>query len=392
MTPTNNTKTTTAMGILIALSFSHFFNDVLQAVVTAVYPLLKSDLSLTFTQIGTITLVYQISASVFQPIMGLFLDKRPNAWFLPLGMCFTFVGLVNLAYANQLWVVLLSVSLVGLGSSILHPEASRLTSLASGGKRGLAQSVFQVGGNTGSSLGPLLAALIIAPFGRQNTVFVALIGIIGIIAMIPTCRWYSRKLKEARKTVDVAIVKIKHPLNKNLTMLAIGVLLMLIFSKYMYMASLVSYYTFYLIERFGVSVQDSQIYLFVFLASTAVGTLIGGPIGDRIGRKTVIWVSILGASPFALLMPYAGLTGTVLLSVGVGLMLSSAFPAILLYAQELLPISLGLVSGLFFGFAFGIAGISSAVLGNYIDIYGIDAIYHVCSYFPLIGIVTYLLP
>lgn len=384
--------THTAMGILFALSISHCLNDMLQSVIMAVYPLLKDDLLLNFAQIGLITLVYQIAASVFQPVVGLYLDKRPNAWFLPIGMSFILVGLMNLAFASTLMWVLVSVFLVGIGSSILHPEASRITFLASGGRRGFAQSVFQVGGNLGGSLGPLLTALVVAPYGRQNVAFMCVFCIIAIVAMFPICRWYKRVLRIMKYKHQTAEVQYKSPLSKHLTVLSIGILLVLIFSKYIYMASLNSYYTFYLIHKFGVSVRDSQLFLFVFLFATAAGTLVGGPLGDKIGRKYVIWISILGTAPFSLLMPHVGLLWTCILSFIIGFILSSAFPAILLYAQELLPYKLGLISGLFFGLAFGIAGIASAVLGNMADQYGIEAVYNVCAYMPLLGLVTYFLP
>lgn len=384
--------TGTAFKVLIILSISHCLNDMLQSVISAAYPLFKDDLALSFAQIGLITLVYQMSASVFQPIMGLVFDKRPFIWSLPMGMSSTLIGMIFLAFSHTLAWVLVSVSLIGFGSSILHPEASRLTSLASGGKRGLAQSLFQVGGNLGGSLGPLIVALLVAPYGRENIAFFAIVAFISILIMIPACLWYKRRLQLIKQEEQAAPKHVKMPLPKKTTIFAIAILLILIFSKYVYMASLTSYYTFYLIEKFGVTVQDSQFYLFVFLAATAAGTLLGGPLGDRIGRRYVIWISILGAAPFTLLMPHMGLTWTIVLSFCVGLVLSSAFPAILLYAQELLPYKLGLVSGLFFGLAFGIAGIASAVLGDLADAYGIEAVYRVCAYMPLLGLVTFFLP
>ncbi|MDD4516132.1 MFS transporter [Massilibacteroides sp.] len=394
MTKDNTTQTVngTAFKVLLILSISHCLNDLLQSVISAVYPLFKDDLALSFAQIGLITLVYQMSASVFQPIMGLYFDKRPSAWSLPIGMSSTLAGMCTLAFSHTLFWVLVSVSLVGFGSSILHPEASRLTSLASGGKRGLAQSLFQVGGNLGGSLGPLMVALFVAPYGRQNIAFFSIIAFVAILIMIPACLWYKRRLQLIKIEEQAAPKHVKMPLPKKTTIFAIAILLILIFSKYVYMASLSSYYTFYLIEKFGVSVQDSQFYLFIFLFATAAGTLIGGPLGDKIGRKYVIWISILGAAPFTLLMPHANLLWTIVLSFCVGLILSSAFPAILLYAQELLPYKLGLISGLFFGLAFGIAGIASAVLGNMADRYGIEAVYNVCAYMPLLGLVTFFLP
>lgn len=380
--------------ILVALSICHCLNDTLQSVISAVYPLFKEDLGLSFAQIGLITLVYQSAASVCQPLTGLFFDKWPSAWSLPTGMSFTLVGLLSLAFANTLPLVLCSVALVGIGSSVFHPEASRLTSLASGGKRGLAQSLFQVGGNLGGSLGPLLAAVFVAPYGRRHIALFTILAFTAIMVMIPVGHWYKSFLLRLRKAEGETLkTSVSRPLPMGKTVFSIAILLILIFSKYIYMASLNSYYTFYLIHKFGVSVQASQLYLFVFLIATAIGTLLGGPIGDRIGRKYVIWASILGAAPFTLIMPHVeSLYLTTVLSFCVGLTLSSAFPAILVYAQELLPYKLGLISGLFFGFAFGVAGIASAVLGNMADRYGIEAVYNVCGYMPLIGLVTWFLP
>ena len=380
--------------ILVALSICHCLNDTLQSVISAVYPLFKEDLGLSFAQIGLITLVYQSAASVCQPLTGLFFDKWPSAWSLPTGMSFTLVGLLSLAFANTLPLVLCSVALVGIGSSVFHPEASRLTSLASGGKRGLAQSLFQVGGNLGGSLGPLLAAVFVAPYGRRHIALFTILAFTAIMVMIPVGHWYKSFLLRLRKAEGETLkTSVCRPLPMGKTVFSIAILLILIFSKYIYMASLNSYYTFYLIHKFGVSVQASQLYLFVFLIATAIGTLLGGPIGDRVGRKYVIWASILGAAPFTLIMPHVeNLYLTTVLSFCVGLTLSSAFPAILVYAQELLPYKLGLISGLFFGFAFGVAGIASAVLGNMADRYGIEAVYNVCGYMPLIGLVTWFLP
>ena len=380
--------------ILVALSICHCLNDTLQSVISAVYPLFKEDLGLSFAQIGLITLVYQSAASVCQPLTGLFFDKWPSAWSLPTGMSFTLVGLLSLAFANTLPLVLCSVALVGIGSSVFHPEASRLTSLASGGKRGLAQSLFQVGGNLGGSLGPLLAAVFVAPYGRRHIALFTILAFTAIMVMIPVGHWYKSFLLRLRKAEGETLkTSVSRPLPMGKTVFSIAILLILIFSKYIYMASLNSYYTFYLIHKFGVSVQASQLYLFVFLIATAIGTLLGGPIGDRVGRKYVIWASILGAAPFTLIMPHVeNLSLTTVLSFCVGLTLSSAFPAILVYAQELLPYKLGLISGLFFGFAFGVAGIASAVLGNMADRYGIEAVYNVCGYMPLIGLVTWFLP
>lgn len=387
-----NAAESTAFRVLLALGLSHLLNDTLQSVITAVYPLLKESMALSFVQIGFITLVYQISASVFQPLVGFYLDKKPNPWFLPIGMSFTLIGLVVLAFSGTLHQVLFSVFLVGIGSSILHPEVSRLTSLASGGKRGLAQSVFQVGGNMGSSLGPLLAALCIAPYGQRNIVFFALLALCAIIVMIPICRWYKRKLKALRLNKDGMKTEVVSPLPRKKTIFSLSVLLILIFSKYVYLASITSYYTFFLIEKFDVTVRDSQFFLFAFLFASALGILLGGPVGDKVGRKYVIWVSILGAAPFSLIMPHANLLWTCILSILIGLILSSAFSAILVYAQELLPSKLGLISGLFFGLAFGIAGIASAVLGGLADKFGIEYVYQLCAYMPLLGLIAWFLP
>ena len=387
-----NQSANVAMTVLVALGGAHLLNDLLQAVLNASYPILKEDLQLSFSEIGLVTLVYQFAASVFQPIVGLAFDKRPCAYSLPLATTFKMTGLIGLAYSTSVYWVLCSVFIIGLGSSILHPEASRIASLASGGKRGLAQSTFQVGGNFGSAMGPLLVALIVAPYGRTNILWFLFFSIAAYLVSIPIERWFRGYIRRMESQHLQMKVQSERPLSMPLTVLSLAVLLVLIFSKYVYMASLSNYYTFYLIDKFGITVQMSQVCLFVFLAATAIGTMIGGPVGDRIGRKYVIWISILGTAPFSLLMPHVGLWLTVALSFCVGLILSSAFPAILLYAQELLPYNLGLVSGLFFGFAFGIAGIASAVLGNFADEYGITAVYNVCAYMPLIGLVTCFLP
>lgn len=378
--------------ILLALSASHALNDLLQSVITAVYPMLKADLDLDFAQIGIITLVYQIAASIFQPVVGYTFDRRPFAWSLPMGMVSTTAGIILFSLSGTLPGILLAVFLVGLGSATLHPEASRITSLAGHARRGFAQSVFQVGGNFGGSIGPLLVALIVAPHGRRYVLWFLIFAALAFAAMRPICRWYRGYLADLKARPEGHTRHISLPLSRRRTFFVIGVIVVLIFSKYVYMASLSSYYTFYLIDRFGVSVATSQIFLFIFIVSTAAGTLVGGPVGDRYGRKLVIWVSILGTAPFSLLLPHASLPLTAVLSFCAGFMLSSAFPAILLYAQELLPTKLGMISGLFFGFAFGVGGIASAVLGNFADRYGIEAIYNFCAYMPLLGIVAILLP
>ena len=378
--------------VLLALSASHMLNDLLQSVIPAVYPMLKEDLNIDFAQIGLITLVYQISASIFQPVVGLAFDKRPFHYSMQSGMLSTSVGIALFAYSSSLHGILLAVFLIGLGSATLHPEASRITSLAGRARRGFAQSIFQVGGNFGGSIGPLLVALIVAPHGRHYVLWFLLFSMLAFAVMRPITRWYKRYLLDVKLHPESHSKHISLPLSKGRTTFVIGIIMLLIFSKYVYMASISSYYTFYLMDKFGVSVKMSQIFLFIFIVSTAAGTLVGGPIGDKYGRKLVIWVSILGTAPFSLLLPHVSLPLTALLSFCAGFMLSSAFPAILLYAQELLPTKLGMISGLFFGFAFGVAGIASAVLGKFADTYGIETIYNVCAYMPLLGIVACLLP
>lgn len=387
-----NAAGATAFGILLSLSAAHMLNDTMQSIISACYPLIKDSLSLSFAQIGLITLVYQISASVFQPLVGFALDRRPTAWALPAGMAFTMAGLLMLAFAESFHAALAAVFFSGIGSSVLHPEASRITSLASGGKRGLAQSVFQVGGSAGFSLGPLAAAFFISPYGQRNMAAFSALALAAMAVLVPVCRWYSKRLGEMKAAPAGAAAAPARSLPRKTVITTLAILLLLIFSKYVYISSITSYYTFYLMHKFGVSVETSQIFLFAFLFASAAGTLLGGPIGDRFGRRLVIWCSILGAAPFALMMPHANLAWTCALSVAIGLIISSAFSAILVYAQELLPMKVGLVSGLFFGLAFGIAGISSAVLGDVADARGIEYVYSVCAYMPLAGAVAYFLP
>lgn len=381
----------TNIHVLLALCAAHCLNDLLQSVVTAVYPMLKSELNLSFTDIGMVTLTYQIAASIFQPLVGFAFDRRPFRYSLPMGMCSTAAGIALFSYAGTLPLVMLSVFLIGIGSATLHPEASRITSIAGRAHRGFAQSVFQVGGNFGGSVGPLLVALIVAPYNRHYVLWFLIAATLAFMAMRPITRWYGSYLRTVRSLEN----KSRHnpmPLSVTHTVFVICIIVVLIVSKYIYMTSLSSYYTFYLMERFGVSMSQSQIFLFVFTVSTAAGTLVGGPLGDRIGRKFVIWISILGTAPFSLLMPHVSLPLTVVLSFCAGFMLSSAFPAILLYAQELLPNMLGMISGLFFGFAFGVGGIAAAILGDLADTYGIIAVYNVTAYSPLLGIVAAFLP
>jgi len=391
-TTTESIAEKTVFPILFAISFSHLLNDTIQSLIPAIYPVIKDAYKLSFTQIGLITLTFQMAASLFQPFVGLYTDKKPQPYSLAVGMTFTLVGLVSLSFASHFYMILLSVALVGTGSSIFHPEASRMAHAASGGRRGLAQSIFQLGGNFGSSLGPLLAAWIIVPYGQSSVVWFSIIALVAIIVLSKVGNWYKGHVVALKAKGKSKMTSVTHTFSKNKVLFAIVILLILIFSKYFYMASLTSYFTFYVIDKFGVSVQTSQVYLFIFLVSVAAGTLIGGPIGDKIGRKYVIWFSILGTAPFALLLPYANLFWTGVLVVPIGMILASAFSAILVYAQELIPGKVGLVSGLFFGFAFGMGGIGSALLGNLADSTSIRHVFHICSFLPLIGLLTGLLP
>jgi len=392
VTTAQETVERTVFPILFALSFSHLLNDTIQSLIPAIYPVVKESYGLTFTQIGLITLTFQMAASLFQPFVGLYTDKKPQPYSLAAGMGFTLVGLVTLSLSNGFYMMLVSVALVGTGSSIFHPEASRMAHAASGGRRGLAQSIFQLGGNFGSSLGPLLAAWIIVPQGQFSVIWFSAIALVAIIILSRVGNWYKAYITSMRFRKGTAIASIVPSFSKNKVMFSVVILLVLIFSKYFYMASLTSYFTFYVIDKFNVSVQGSQIYLFVFLVSVAAGTLIGGPVGDRFGRKYVIWFSILGTAPFALLLPYANLFWTGVLIVPIGMILASAFSAILVYAQELIPGKVGLVAGLFFGFAFGMGGIGSALLGKLADNTSIEYVFQVCSFLPLIGILTAFLP
>ncbi|MDR1755534.1 MAG: MFS transporter [Culturomica sp.] len=382
----------TSVSILLYLSLAHCFNDAFQSTVSAVYPIIKAELGLSFSQIGLIALVYQICASVFQPVFGVVFDRHPSPWYLSLGTVSTMIGLAMLSFSGSMMWVTASVAFIGLGSSVIHPEASRLTHFASGGKHGLAQSIFQVGGNFGSSIGPLLAAAIVAPYGLSYLLVFAGIAVISLITKRPIAHWYRQRVRDLRKSAGKSGVIRRVRLSKKKIYFALAVLLVLIFSKYVYMASLSNYYTFYLMEKFGVTTRQSQLFLFAFLFASAVGTFLGGPIGDRVGRKYVIWVSILGTAPFSLLMPHMGLAGTCILSIVIGLVLSSAFSAILVFAQELLPTKLGLISGLFFGLAFGIAGIAAAVMGRVADLHGTEYVFRFCAYMPLLGFVAVFLP
>jgi FSR family fosmidomycin resistance protein-like MFS transporter len=381
----------TVYSILFSIAFAHLLNDLMQSVIPSSYPILKENFNLNFTQIGLITFVYQLTASLLQPFIGFYTDKKPKPYSLVIGMLFTISGLTLLSFATHFWMILAAVSLVGVGSSIFHPEASRVAFLGSGGKRGLAQSIFQLGGNTGSAIGPLLVAVIVAPYGQFYIIWFVIAGCLGIWVLAKIAVWYQNHLS-VRASKKIVTEEEFVPLSKSKIKISIGILLLLIFSKFFYMTSMSSYFTFYLMHKFGLSIQDSQFHLFLFLASVAAGTLIGGPLGDRFGRKYIIWISILGAAPFTLLLPYADLFWTGILSVIIGVVIASAFSAILVFAQELMPGKVGMISGLFFGFAFGMGGLGSAFLGYLADQTSIEYVYQISSYLPLIGVFTYFLP
>lgn len=382
------TRGDTRYKVLAAISLSHFLNDMLQSLIIAIYPLLKGNYDLNFTQIGLLTLTYQATASLLQPVVGWYTDRHPQPFSLVVGMGSTLCGLLLLSHAPSFPLLLLGASVVGLGSSIFHPESSRVARMASGGRHGLAQSIFQVGGNGGTAMGPLLAAMIVLPFGQGSLAWFALVALLAMLVLLRVGQWYQAQHRQQ----SVVKARSHADLPRQRVVLAVAVLLMLIFSKHFYLASLTSYYTFYLMEHFGLPAQLAQLHLFLFLFAVAAGTVLGGPIGDRIGRKQVIWFSILGITPFTLLLPHVGLTGTTVLTFIIGFILASAFPAILVYAQELLPGRIGTISGLFFGFAFGMGGLGAALLGRLADHYGIVYVYHLCAWLPLIGIVAILLP
>jgi FSR family fosmidomycin resistance protein-like MFS transporter len=377
--------------VLGALSASHLVNDMMQSLLVSIYPLLKGEFLLDFGQLGLITLTYQLTASLLQPLIGLYTDRHPKPFAASIGMGFTMVGLVTLAFAHRYETVLAAAALIGTGSSVFHPETSRIARFASGGSHGLAQSIFQIGGNVGSAVGPLIAAFIILPFGRSSIGLVALITLVAMFLMFRVALWYRRLhlTNLARRRRSEAQLTLLAP---RVVVRAMGVLLILVFSKYFYLASLGSYYTFYLMEKFHVAPQAAQLYLFVFLFASAAGTLLGGPIGDRVGRKAVIWVSILGVAPFTLALPFADLRWTCALTFVIGFVISSAFSAIVVFAQELAPRRVGMISGLFFGLAFGFGGLGAAVLGSLADRYSIEMVYRLCAYLPLLGIVTVFLP
>src|SRR5271168_1603539 len=380
----------TRFRVLGAISFSHLLNDMMQSLIVAIYPLLKGEFHLSFVQIGVITLTYQLCASVLQPLIGVYTDKHAKPYSLSVGMGFTLIGILTLAFAPSYPVVLAAAALIGAGSSICHPESSRIARLASGGRHGLAQSIFQVGGNAGSAMGPLLAAWIIIPHGQGSLAWFAIAALLAIAVLAYVGTWYKRQHVDRTRAAPYRAGAVS--LSRRRIAWSVFILVVLIFSKFFYTASISSYYAFYLIEKFHVSVRAAQIHLFVFLLAMALGTLLGGPLGDRIGRKRVIWVSILGIAPFTLILPYVDLTWTGILSFVIGFILSSAFSAIVVFAQELMPGKVGAVSGLLFGFAFGIGGIGAAVLGGLADRYGIEFVYRICAYLPLLGMVAAFLP
>ena len=385
-------KQKATLSILLMVSLGHLLNDMFQAVIPAIYPMIKETLGLSFMQIGAITLTNQITSSLLQPMVGYFSDKHPRPYGLVVGMCFTLMGLLLLSMAGSFPLVLLSVAFVGVGSSVLHPESSKVARLASGGAKGMAQSIFQIGGNVGRAFGPIAVALIVVPHGQGNIRWIALLAVLAIWVLAKIGSWYKRQIElYGRSTSKFDIENVSH-LSKHQIAVALLVLLLLMFSKNFYTANIQSYLTFYMMDKFDLSVTASQYVLFAFLVSTAIGLLIGGELGDRYGRKYVIWVSILGSSPFALLLPYCNLTWTIILVILVGMVMSSAMSAILVYGTELLPGNVGMISGAFFGLSFGLGGIGSAIFGWLADITSIQYVFQLTAFLPLLGIVTYLLP
>lgn len=382
----------TVYPILFMICITHLLNDMMQSVIPAVYPLLKEKFGFTFAQIGIITLVFQMTSSLLQPFAGRYADRHPRPYSLAIGMCFTLTGLLTLSVAFGFGLILLAVGLIGCGSSVFHPESSRVAQLASGGRKGLAQSIFQVGGNAGSAMGPLLAALIVIPYGQASIGWFALFALLAIFILVKIGNWYRQQLVVAARKSAVATAAPVHGLTKRKIRHALLILGVLVFSKYFYIACMTNYFTFFLMDKFGMSVQGSQYCLFAFLAASAAGTFIGGPVGDRIGRKYVIWGSILGAAPFTLLLPYANLTCTIVLAIIIGLVISSAFSAILVYATDLMPGKVGMIAGVFFGLMFGLGGIGSAFFGWLADKTSIEYIFRISTLLPLLGIITGLLP
>ena len=377
------------MRIIGAVALAHLINDLIQAVLPSIYPMLKESYGLTFTQVGLITLTFQLTASLLQPWVGYYTDRHPKPYLLPMGMICTLIGILMMSQVASFALILLAAGLIGVGSSTFHPEASRVARLASGGRYGLAQSTFQVGGNAGTAFGPLLAAAIIIPFGQGNVAWFGLFAVFALVVLYAISRWYANHLRLFKLKQGQAAT---HGLSRNRVLGALVVLGLLVFSKYFYMASFTSYFTFYLIEKFDLSVASSQLHLFLFLGAVAAGTFFGGPIGDKIGRKAVIWFSILGVAPFTLLLPHVDLFWTSVLSVVIGFILASAFSAIVVYAQELVPGNVGMIAGVFFGLMFGFGGIGAALLGHLADVHGIEYVYFLCSFLPLFGVLAILLP
>ncbi|MBL0403261.1 MFS transporter [Microvirga aerilata] len=388
--PIRTTAERVAVPILAAISVSHLLNDLIQSLLPAIYPILKESFHLDFGQIGLLTLTFQVTASLLQPLVGTFTDRRPQPFSLVIGMGFTLIGLLTLSQAHSYPLLLLGAALVGMGSSVFHPESSRVARMASGGRYGLAQSVFQVGGNAGTALGPLLAAFIVVPFGQGSIAWFSGFALLAMAILFTVGRWYQAKLTEMRAKPRTA--EVRSPLSRNRVIVSITILMLLVFSKNFYMAGLTSYFTFYLMAKFQLSEQSALVYLFIFLGAVAAGTVLGGPVGDRIGRRYVIWISILGVLPFTLLLPYANLFWTAVLSVIIGVVLASAFSAILVYATELVPGRVGMIAGLFFGLSFGMGGLGAAALGQLADMTSIETVYKVCSFLPAIGLLAYFLP
>ncbi|MET0263549.1 MAG: MFS transporter [Rariglobus sp.] len=394
--PAKAAATNTVFAVLFTISFSHLLNDTIQALLPSIYPMLKDSYQLSFTQLGLITFTFQVTASLLQPLVGWWTDKRSMPFSLPIGMGLTLIGLIALAYAGDFAHILIAAALIGGGSAVFHPEASRIAFMAAGKRRGLAQSLFQVGGNAGSAIGPLLAALIVVPHGQRSVLAFSILALLGVVVLWQIGKWHRanphRLQRKSRAVAGQPSSVVAATLPRRRVIFAVCVLIALTFSKYVYLSSLTSYYTFYLMDRFNLSMQSAQYHLFILLAAVAVGTIAGGPIGDRIGRKRVIWASILGVAPFSLWLPHASLGTTAVLSVFIGLILASAFSAILVYAQELMPGKVGMVAGLFFGLAFGVAGIGSAVLGKVADMTSINHVFQICAFLPLIGLLTAFLP
>lgn len=376
--------------ILFSISFAHLLNDLIQSMIPSVYPILKENYHLSFSQIGLITFAFQLTASIFQPFVGYYTDKYPKPFSQIYGMLFSLTGIIVLAYASHFYSIVIAVMLIGTGSSIFHPESARISNMASGGRRGLAQSIFQVGGNFGTALGPLLVALIVVPNSQKHLLYFVIAAVIGLAILSRIAFWYSKQL--ALRQQKAKVFSENHQLSSKQVTIAIGILLTVIFSKFFYTACLSTYYTFYVIEKFHLKVQDAQFHMFIYLIAYAIGTISGGPLGDKFGRKYVIWFSVFGVTPFALLLPYANLFYTDILMVIIGLIISSAFPAIIVYAQELLPKKLGMISGLFYGFAFGMGALGSALLGILADKTSVSFVYQICSFLPLIGVICYFLP